>query len=69
MIFPKHAKRVAFCFTCGAHLGNYRNRFAQEHLEQYPNHKEYLVKELVDRMVPEPKTHSERSSNRFNVMR
>ena len=67
MIFGKNPKRIAFCLVCGEYLGSYRNEFAQEHLERHPAHKKYLVKDLVDRILPEPSTHAVPSGRSFKA--
>lgn len=41
-------KLLVFCLTCGACLGEQRPYFASQHLSDFPNHKGFFVKSIID---------------------
>lgn len=43
--------RVVFCLDCGRYLGVHQPNCAKEHLKEFPDHKNFLVKTLIDPLI------------------
>lgn len=44
-------KKAVFCQVCGECLGEYRENYAQEHIQKHPSHNDFLVMNIVDPLI------------------
>ena len=44
-------KKAVFCQVCGECLGEYRENYAQEHLQKHPSHNDFFVKMIIDPLI------------------
>lgn len=44
-------KKIVFCEICGECLGEERPFYAKKHIKKFPNHRSFLIKNIIDPLL------------------